>query len=86
MPTENLTWSALLNLITKPPVNVGFDCIEFKEIKLINETEQEQDLQLQTLRTNQAQRLINETEQGRDLRLQTLRTYQEQRLINETEQ
>ena len=42
--------------------------------------------ELQTLRTNQAQRLINETEQERGLRLQTLRTNQSIRIRAESEQ
>ena len=50
-----------------------------------NETEQERNLLLQTLRTNQA-RLFTETEQEQNLPLQTLRTNQARRLIHETEQ
>ena len=53
---------------------------------LFIQTEQERNLRLQTLRTNQARRLIHENEQERNLRLQTRQRNDAQRLINENEE
>ena len=53
---------------------------------MIHETEQEQNLRLQTLQRNDAQRLINENEEQWNLRVQRLRLYSYGLTFMETEQ